>query len=38
MRVYSDVLCTFKLGNFEDTTLYTVLDLNYYNMILGMDF
>ena len=38
MQVYGDVLCTFKLGNFEDTALYTVLDLNCYNMILGMDF
>ena len=38
MQVYGDVLCTFKLGNFEDTALYTVLDLNCYDVILGMDF
>ena len=38
MQVYGDVLCMFKLGNFEDTALYTILDLNCYDMILGMDF
>ena len=38
MQVYRDVLCMFKLGNFEDTALYTVLDLNCYDMILGMNF
>ena len=38
MQVYRDILCTFKLGNFEDTALYTVLDLNCYDVILGMDF
>ena len=38
MQVYGDVLCTFKLGNFEDTALYTVLDLNCYDVILEMDF
>ena len=38
MQVYGDVLCTFKLGNFEDTALYTILDLNCYDVILGMDF
>ena len=38
MQVYGDVLCTFKLGNFEDTALYTVLDLNCYDVILRMDF
>ena len=38
MQVYGDVLCMFKLGNFEETALYTVLDLNCYDVILGMDF
>ena len=38
MQMYRDVLCMFKLGNFEDIALYTVLDLNCYDMILGMDF
>ena len=38
MQVYRDVLCMFKLGNFEDIALYTVLDLNCYDVILRMDF
>ena len=38
MQVYGDVLCMFKLGNFEDIALYTVLDLNCHDVILRMDF
>ena len=38
MQVYRDVLCMFKLGNFQDTALYTILDLNCYDMILGIHF
>ena len=38
MQVYGDILCMFKLGNFEDIALYTILDLNCYDIILRMDF